>query len=143
MATIVLAKNAPRQDGECVWQIGHGFVRNDAFHISAPSKTSEGLYQALSQTMLGIDKSCLAFVNAHGTATLFNDQMESIAIQRAGLSEVPTDALKGYFGHTLGAAGVLETILSMKAVDDHTIIGTLGYEAVSYTHLTLPTTERV
>ena len=39
VATIVLAKNAPRLDGECVWQIGHGFVRNDAFHISAPSKT--------------------------------------------------------------------------------------------------------
>lgn len=128
VATMVLAKNTPRQDGECVWQIGHGYIRNDAFHISAPSKTSEGLYQALSLTMSGINKDWLAFVNAHGTATLFNDQMESIAIQRAGLSNVPTDALKGYFGHTLGAAGVLETILSMKAVDDHTIIGTLGYE---------------
>lgn len=126
VATMVLAKNAPRQEG--VWQIGHGYIRNDAFHISAPSKTSEGLYQALSLTMSGIDKDWLAFVNAHGTATLFNDQMESIAIQRAGLSNVPTDALKGYFGHTLGAAGVLETILSMKAVDDHTIIGTRGYE---------------
>ena len=128
VATMVLAKNTPRQNGECVWQIGHGYIRNDAFHISAPSKTSEGLYQALSLTMSGINKDWLAFVNAHGTATLFNDQMESIAIQRAGLSNVPTDALKGYFGHTLGAAGVLETILSMKAVDDHTIIGTLGYE---------------
>lgn len=126
VATMVLAKNTPRQDE--VWQIGHGFIRNDAFHISAPSKTSEGLYQALSLTMSGVDKDRLAFVNAHGTATLFNDQMETIAIQRAGLSEVPTDALKGYFGHTLGAAGILETILSMKAVDDHTIIGTRGYK---------------
>ena len=128
VATMVLVKDDPRQDGDDVWQIGHGFVRNDAFHISAPSKTSEGLYQALSQTMSGVDKDEVAFVNAHGTATLFNDQMESIAIQRAGLSEVPTNALKGYFGHTLGAAGVLETILSMKAVDDHIIIGTRGYE---------------
>ena len=126
VATLVLAKNTPRQDE--VWQIGHGFIRNDAFHISAPSKTSEGLYQALSLTMSGVDKDWLAFVNAHGTATLFNDQMESIAIQRAGLSNVPINALKGYFGHTLGAAGVLETILSMKAVDDHTIIGTRGYK---------------
>lgn len=126
VATLVLAKNAPRQEG--VWQIGHGYIRNDAFHISAPSKTSEGLYQALSLTMSGINKDWLAFVNAHGTATLFNDQMESIAIQRAGLSNVPTNALKGCFGHTLGAAGVLETILSMKAVDDHTIIGTRGYK---------------
>ena len=128
VATIVLAKDAPRQDKEDVWQIGHGFVRNDAFHISAPSKTSEGLYKALAKTLSHVDKSKLALVNAHGTATLFNDQMESVAIQRAGLSEIPTNALKGYFGHTLGAAGVLETILSMKAIDDHIIIGTRGYE---------------
>ena len=128
VATMVLAKDALRQDKEDVWQIGHGYVRNDAFHISAPSKTSEGLYKALTKTLSNVDKTELAFINAHGTATLFNDQMESVAIQRTGLSEVPTNALKGYFGHTLGAAGVLETILSMKATDDHTIIGTRGYE---------------
>lgn len=128
VATLVLGRKTPRQNTENAWQIGHGFIRNDAFHISAPSKTSEGLYEALTATLTGVDKEELAFVNAHGTATLFNDQMESIAIQRAGLSEVPTNALKGYFGHTLGAAGVLETILSMKAVDDHTVIGTYGFE---------------
>ncbi len=128
VATMVLAKDAPGHDKDDVWQIGHGYVRNDAFHISAPSKTSEGLCKALSKTLQNVDKTKLAFVNAHGTATLFNDQMESVAIQRAGLSDVPTNALKGYFGHTLGAAGVLETILSMKAIDDHTILGTRGYE---------------
>jgi len=129
-ATVVLGRENPMDvssEGK-VWQISHGFVKNDAFHISAPSKTSEGLYKALAETLEGVDKEEIAFVNAHGTATLFNDQMESVAIQRAGLSDVPTNALKGYFGHTLGAAGVLETILSMKAVDDHIIIGTRGYE---------------
>ena len=70
----------------------------------------------------------MAFVNAHGTATMFNDQMESVAIERAGLNGLPVNALKGYFGHTLGAAGVLETILSMASVDDHTILGTKGFE---------------
>lgn len=128
VATLVLAKDAPQHDKKDLWQIGHGYVRNDAFHISAPSKTSEGLFKALTKTLQNVDKTKLAFVNAHGTATLFNDQMESVAIQRTGLSEVPTNALKGYFGHTLGAAGVLETILSMKAIDDHNIIGTHGYE---------------
>ncbi len=127
-ATMLLSREKPQQDSEKTWQLSQGFVRNDAFHISAPSKTSEGLYEALMETVSGVDKNELAFVNAHGTATLFNDQMESIAIQRAGLSSVPLNALKGYFGHTLGAAGVLETILSMRAVDDQTIIGTQGYE---------------
>ena len=59
---------------------------------------------------------------------MFNDQMESVAIERAGLNETPVNAYKGYFGHTLGAAGVLETILSMAAADDHTILGTRGFE---------------
>ena len=111
-----------------VWQIGQGYIKNDAFHISAPSKTSEGLYACLRETLQGMKTEDIGFINAHGTATLFNDQMESIAIQRAGLSQVPVDALKGYFGHTLGAAGILETILCMKAAEDHIIIGTRGFE---------------
>lgn len=136
-ATIVLAKHMPKTEdtdsttttaSNRIWQISHGCVRNDAYHISAPSKTAEGLYKALTTTLTGTTKEELAFVNAHGTATLFNDQMESIAIQRAALSDVPVNALKGYFGHTLGAAGILETILCMKAVEDHTISGTRGYE---------------
>lgn len=128
-ATMVLGKEArlsPKEDR--TWQIGNGFVKNDAFHISAPSKTAEGLYAALSETLRKTYLHDLAFINAHGTATLFNDQMESIAIERAGLSSIPTNALKGYFGHTLGAAGILETIISMKAIDDHTILGTRGFE---------------
>lgn len=128
-ATMVLGKDARLSTKEdSTWQIGNGFVKNDAFHISAPSKTAEGLYAALSETLSKTYLHDLAFINAHGTATLFNDQMESIAIERAGLSSLPTNALKGYFGHTLGAAGILETIISMKAIDDHTILGTRGFE---------------
>lgn len=70
----------------------------------------------------------IGLVNAHGTATLFNDQMESLAIERVGLGDVPVNALKGYFGHTMGAAGLLETILTMHALERHIIIGTRGYE---------------
>ena len=122
VATIVLGR------GRGAWKLSGGCVRNDAFHISAPSKTAEGLTQCLAQTMQGVDPSAVSFVSAHGTATLFNDQMESMAIQRSGLSSVPMNALKGYFGHTLGAAGVLETIMSMHAADDNTVIGTRGFE---------------
>ena len=64
----------------------------------------------------------------HGTATLFNDQMESVALQHTELIDVLVNALKGYIGHTLGAAGIFETILCMKSVDDHIILGTRGYE---------------
>ena len=97
-------------------------------HISSPSKNGEGARLALAAITEGEAAEGLAFINAHGTATMFNDQMESVAIERAGLNETPVNAYKGYFGHTLGAAGVLETILSMAAADDHTILGTRGFE---------------
>ena len=132
-ATLILSKN-PIQGNS--WRMGDGFIRNDAFHISTPSKTADGLYLSLQRTLESFTKeissACkqidlkehLAFINAHGTATLFNDQMESVAIGRAGLSDLPANAYKSFWGHTMGAAGILETIISMKAIDDDTILGT-------------------
>ena len=75
-----------------------------------------------------VNKDELALVNAHGTATMFMDQMEAVALDRAGLSDIPVNSYKGYFGHTLGAAGVLETVLTMHALDDHMILGTRGFQ---------------
>jgi 3-oxoacyl-[acyl-carrier-protein] synthase I len=123
-ATLILSRE-PKANA--TWRLTNGAIKNDAYHISAPSKTGEGLYNALQQTLHGVDAESLALISAHGTATLFNDQMESVAIERAGLSQVPVNALKGYFGHTLGAAGILETILCMKQVDDITVLGTRGF----------------
>lgn len=135
-ATLILSKN-PLQGNS--WRMGDGFIRNDAFHISTPSKTADGLYLSLQRTLESytkeISSTCkqidlkehLAFINAHGTATLFNDQMESVAIGRAGLSDLPANAYKSFWGHTMGAAGILETIISMKAIDDDTILGTRGF----------------
>lgn len=135
-ATLILSKN-PIQGNS--WRMGDGFIRNDAFHISTPSKTADGLYLSLQRTLESFTKevssACeqidtkehLAFINAHGTATLFNDQMESVAIGRAGLSDLPANAYKSFWGHTMGAAGILETIISMKAIDDNTILGTRGF----------------
>lgn len=123
-ATLVLSKHP--QKG--CWQIIGGAIRNDGFHISSPSPKGEGAYQSLCKTIEGTSFDDIAVVNAHGTATMYNDQMESKAISRAGLSEVPANALKGYFGHTMGAAGVLETILTMHSVEDGIIFGTRNFE---------------
>ena len=125
-ATIVFS----RQSAGASWAMQSGAVRNDAFHISSPSKNGEGARLTIDAITGEGDIQKLAFVNAHGTATLFNDQMESIAIERAGLQDVPVNALKGYYGHTLGAAGILETILSMASVDDHCILGTRGFAEI-------------
>ncbi|MDR2917264.1 MAG: beta-ketoacyl synthase [Tannerella sp.] len=111
-----------------------GAVRNDANHISGPSRTGEGSYLALRAIMKGIDPDEIAFISAHGTATPYNDEMESIALTRAGLQHVPVSSLKGYFGHTLGAAGVLESVISTRALKDGIILKTHGFETPGVTN---------
>ena len=108
------------------WVAEGGAMCNDANHISGPSRTGEGSYRCLQA--LDINKDELAFISVHGTSTLYNDEMESIAIDRAGLADVPLFSLKGIYGHTMGAAGVLETILSMQAVEHGVVFGTRGFE---------------
>ena len=131
-ATIIYTKKYKVNEND--WVACRGAIRNDANHISGPSRTGEGSYKALKVSLGEVNPEQIAFINAHGTATLYNDEMESVAIERAGLSQVTVNGLKGYYGHTMGAAGVLETILSMCAVDDHTILATKGYETMGVTH---------
>jgi 3-oxoacyl-[acyl-carrier-protein] synthase-1 len=120
--------------GSDEWVACRGAIRNDANHISGPSRTGEGSYRALKVALGDVNPNQIAFINTHGTATVYNDEMESVAIERAGLSRVPVNGLKGNYGHTMGAAGILETILSMYAIDDHNILATRGYETLGVTH---------
>ena len=124
-ATLIVSNTPPRNEN--TWCIEQGVIRNDAFHISSPSKNGEGARMALETILKNTPIDDLALINAHGTATMFNDQMESVAIERAGLSAIPVNALKGYFGHTLGAAGILETAITIAAFEDNTILSTRGF----------------
>ena len=131
-ATIIYTKKDNITDND--WVACRGAIRNDANHISGPSRTGEGSYRALRAVLGDLDPEKLAFINTHGTATPYNDEMESFAIERAGLAQIPVNGLKGYYGHTMGAAGILETILSMQAVDDNNILATKGFETIGVTH---------
>lgn len=121
-ATIVLSADKGK------WHICRGAVCNDAYHISTPSPKGIGSGMALTK-VLGDGKEELAFINLHGTATLYNDQMEWKALEYSHLTDVPVNALKGYFGHTMGAAGIMECIISMLSADDGIILGTRGFHA--------------
>lgn len=126
-ATIVFGRCEPSDHG---WKIVAGALNNDAYHLSAPSPQGTGSLGVISATLEGFDASGLATVNAHGTATMFNDQMESKAIAGAGLSDIPVSALKGYYGHTMGASGVLECILTMLSIDDGLVLPVKGFEEI-------------
>ncbi len=110
-------------------RLSGGAVRNDANHISGPSRTGVELFLAIQKAMkeagLGADE--IDFISAHGTATIYNDEMEAKAISLANLQDVPVNSLKGYFGHTLGAAGLIETIITKQTMLESLVIPTPGY----------------
>ncbi len=149
-------------NGGCFWTLAAGCMSNDAYHISAPIPSGEGVRRTLDGALglpggggtlqrdvpaAGEDavalqedaprsadgvsamrfKERLACVTAHGTATMFNDQMESKAIAEAGLGDVPVTALKPHFGHTFGASGVLEAIMTARALDEGVILPVRGF----------------
>ncbi|MBO0591056.1 beta-ketoacyl synthase [Cellulophaga sp. E16_2] len=114
---------------EAVTILGEGSC-NDANHISGPSRTGEGLFRSIKSAVKesNISHESIDYISAHGTATPFNDEMEAIAFKRLGLNDVPLNSLKGYFGHTLGASGLLETIVGMHSLYNNTLYASLGFE---------------
>ncbi|MBL4586490.1 MAG: beta-ketoacyl synthase [Flavobacteriales bacterium] len=127
-AGLVLSNDETIFKGTCDQYLS-GASSNDANHISGPSRTGEGLYRSIERTLntAEISASEVGYLSAHGTGTSFNDEMESIAFERAGLSGVPVNSLKGYFGHTLGAAGVIETLLGLESMKRKTLVASLGF----------------
>lgn len=125
---IVTNKKELKNDSSML--ILNGASANDANHISGPSRTGEGLLAAIQMTVENFKDLQIDTLNAHGTATPYNDEMESIAFERAGLSEVPLNSLKGYYGHTLGAAGVMETVIAIESARNNTLVRSAGFDTI-------------
>lgn len=90
---------------------------SDAHHMTRPSPTGDGLFRAVTGALANAQASPeeVGFISAHGTATPFNDRMEAAGLarlfgKRAG--EIPVNSIKGALGHTLGAAGALEAVMT-------------------------------
>lgn len=103
---------------------------NDANHISGPSRTGDGLFASIKNAMTEANVSAekIDFISAHGTATIYNDEMEAIAFNRMELQHVPLNSLKGYYGHCLGASGLLESIISMESALKNTLIPSKNFK---------------
>jgi 3-oxoacyl-[acyl-carrier-protein] synthase-1 len=103
---------------------------NDANHISGPSRTGEGLYRSIQNALneAQIKPENIDYISAHGTATSFNDEMEAIAFNRLEMGSVPVNSLKGFYGHTLGASGLLETVIAIESVIQNKLFVSLGFD---------------
>lgn len=110
-------------------QLAGGSSSNDANHISAPSRTGNELAMSIQNALASANMTAdsIDAICAHGTATLFNDEMEAKAFNLAGLASKPLYSLKGNYGHTLGAAGVVETIIACHALQSDVVPGCAGY----------------
>jgi 3-oxoacyl-[acyl-carrier-protein] synthase-1 len=127
-ATMIVS--ADRSKGSKSVLVMAGSTSNDANHISGPSRTGEPLSDSIEKSLkqAGIKNTEIGFISAHGTATIYNDEMEAKAFSLAGLQQVPVNSLKGYYGHTLGAAGLIESIVSVESLTEGIVIPTKGFE---------------
>jgi len=103
---------------------------NDAFHQTASSPDGYGPYLSMKEAlnMSGIDPSGIGYINAHGTGTDNNDLTEGLAIERIFGDKVPpVSSTKPYTGHTLAAAGVVETIYSILAIREQLLFPNLNF----------------
>jgi 3-oxoacyl-[acyl-carrier-protein] synthase II len=100
-------------------------------HVSQSSRASivRCLREALASA--GVAPGDVDYINAHGTATIHGDKVEAEAVREVFGDAVPLSSLKGYIGHTLGASGALELIVSLAMMEEETIYPTLNLESVA------------
>lgn len=110
--------------------LGDGAISNDANHISGPSRTGEELNFCIRETLRrsALHAGDIGFISAHGTATVYNDEMESKAFEMAGLQQVPLFSLKGAYGHTLGASGLVDLLVSAECLRQNLVLPSLGFD---------------
>lgn len=127
-ASVVMTRDAGLfREGPVATWLGGG-MGNDANHISGPSRTGEGLVRAVEAALRDarLTGGAVTHVNAHGTGSVYNDGMEHIAFARLGLGHAPVNSYKGYFGHTLGAAGLVEALLAAHGLGKGLMLCSLG-----------------
>lgn len=133
-AAVYITANEDEVQKNDIKVIGDGAI-NDANHISGPSRTGEGLFRSIKSAFKesGLESEKLSYISAHGTATLYNDEMEATAFNRLGFQDVPVNSLKGYYGHTLGASGLLETVIAIKSARENQLIVSKGFSEMGVT----------
>jgi 3-oxoacyl-(acyl-carrier-protein) synthase len=115
---IMSRERAVLEEREIVAEISGWGLSDDANHMTGPSRTSEGMIIALKSALnsSGCKPADVAFISAHGTGTVYNDQMEMRAYKAVLSSPVPLYGIKGAIGHSLGAAGMVELIIAADAL---------------------------
>ncbi len=111
--------------------VGYGLTA-DAYHITAPAPEGEGGARAMQEALddAGMQPEEIAYINAHGTSTPYNDKFETAAIKsvfKGHAYKMAVSSTKSMTGHLLGAAGAVEAIVCVKAVNEGFLPPTINY----------------
>ena len=132
---VLMSEERAVQEGRDVQGYVHGWgMTCDANHLTGPSRDGVPLADAIEQalSLSGMATDDVDAICAHGTGTLYNDQMEMLAFQRTMKQrKVPLFSVKGGMGHTLGAAGLAEILLSLEFLKRGMIPATIGMSEAS------------
>lgn len=110
--------------------VGYGSTC-DAYHITSPDPEGEGAVRAMKMALelQKVDPALVGYVNAHGTSTPLNDAMETKAIKKVfDKNTISVSSTKSMTGHLLGAAGAVEAIFTLKALQEGFLPPTIGYK---------------
>ena len=123
----LLERAAPGQVG--LQLVGYG-ESSDAHHMSAPHPEGLGAERALGDALAraGLAPDDVDYINLHGTASAKNDEVEAALVARRFGPRTHASSTKGFTGHTLGAAGIVEAAFSLLAIESGLMPGTLGAE---------------
>ncbi len=126
-AAFVLLERDGDADDDSLSLLGYG-ESNDAYHITSPHPAGEGAVLAMRAALdsAGMSADAIDYINLHGTGTPANDLSEDRAVARVFGETAIAGATKGWTGHTLGASGAVEAVLSLISLRDGLIPGTLN-----------------
>jgi 3-oxoacyl-[acyl-carrier-protein] synthase II len=121
---------ALREGRETIGEIAGWGMSNDANHMTGPSRDGEGMALAIRKALKSADadEQQIGFISAHGTGTVFNDAMEIKAFSSVFRKKIPVYSIKGGTGHTMGATGLVETIIALRALEERYIPYTVGLQ---------------
>ena len=111
--------------------VGYG-ATTDAYHMTQPHPEALGAYMAMKKALeeASIDPSEVSYINAHGTSTPMNDRLESMAVMNLFGDKTPVSSTKSMTGHLLGAAGAVESIISIIAIQEGFIPATVNTKEI-------------
>ncbi len=126
---VMSEERAVREKRPVIGAIAGWGLSDDANHMTGPSRESEGLILAITKALksAGIGADDVGFIAAHGTGTVYNDAMEMGAFHAVFTrTAIPVYSIKGGLGHTMGAAGLVETIIALRSLRERTVPPTVN-----------------